>query len=82
LGTPVNDQKAKSYFEKASKHKFGEADFHLGIIYRDGRGVAKNLVLADSFFQMANEKGIYEAKEIIKTLALRESDDINLFEAP
>jgi len=31
---------------------------------------------------MANEKGIYEAKEIIKTLALRESDDINLFEAP
>jgi len=80
LGTYVDDQLANDFFIKAAKHRIPQAEYHLGIIYRDGRGVAKNLAKADQWFQRARQQGVWEADEVLKTLAFKEPDDVYAYQ--
>lgn len=58
--------KAKKYFEKACDLKYGRGCNNLGVLYRDGQGVEKNLTKADQYISKACKLGDQEACEALK----------------
>lgn len=58
--------KAKKYFEKACDLKYGRGCNNLGVLYRDGQGVEKNLTKAAQYVSKACKLGDQEACEALK----------------
>ena len=79
LGIPVDDNKAFDYFDKAANKGIAQAQYHLGIHYRDGRAVNKNITVADYWFNKANANGLFSDKVKNENFALREPVDVHLY---
>ena len=79
LGTPVDNKKAFKYFDKAASQGLSQAEYHLGIHYRDGRGVRKNSDIANYWFRKAKANGLIEINHINQSFAVREPDDVHLY---
>ncbi|WQS73491.1 sel1 repeat family protein [Helicobacter pylori] len=58
--------KARKYFEKACDLNNGRGCNNLGVLYRDGQGVEKNLTKADQYISKACKLGDQEACEVLK----------------
>lgn len=56
-GRTVDYQKAAYWFDKAAKQDHKESLFELGILYRDGLGVKKDVSLAKQYLTKAKNKG-------------------------
>lgn len=50
-GVPIDMKKAIEYFEIAAKYGNAEAAMHLGDLYREGKGVEKDLLKAIAWYQ-------------------------------
>ena len=79
LGTPVDNDKAFEYFDKAASQGIHQAEYHLGIHYRDGRGVTKNNDIANYWFKKAKAKDLKEKDYINDSFAFREPGDVDLY---
>ena len=79
LGTPVDNKKAFEYFDKAATQGLSQAEYHLGIHYRDGRGVRKNSDIANYWFRKAKANGLIETDHLNESFAIREPDDVHLY---
>ncbi|MGL2774302.1 sel1 repeat family protein [Helicobacter pylori] len=60
--------KAKGYFEKACDLNNGGGCNGLGVLYKDGQGVEKNLTKAAYFYIKACKLGDRKACEMLKLL--------------
>ncbi|WQS36161.1 sel1 repeat family protein [Helicobacter pylori] len=58
--------KARKYFERACGLNNGRGCNNLGVLYRDGQGVEKNLTKADQYISKACKLGDQEACEALK----------------
>ncbi|MGL2883788.1 tetratricopeptide repeat protein [Helicobacter pylori] len=58
--------KARKYFERACGLNNGRGCNNLGVLYRDGQGVEKNLTKADQYISKACKLGDQEACEVLK----------------
>nr|WP_276317482.1 sel1 repeat family protein [Helicobacter pylori] len=59
---------AKEYFEKACGLNNGRGCNGLGVLYRDGQGVEKNLTKVAYFYSKACKLGFQKTCEILKEL--------------
>jgi len=55
-------QTAVSWYRKAAKQTYAPAQYRLGTMYDDGRGVAKNHDKAREWYQLAADQGMVEAR--------------------
>ena len=78
-GSLAVNKKAFKYFDKAASQGLSQAEYHLGIHYRDGRGVRKNGDIANYWFRKAKENGLIEINHINQSFAVREPDDVHLY---
>ncbi|GAA7104988.1 sel1 repeat family protein [Helicobacter pylori] len=60
--------KARKYFEKACDLNNGRGCNGLGVLYKDGQGVEKNLTKAAYFYSKACKLGNQKACEVLKEL--------------
>ncbi|GHR14607.1 hypothetical protein VN1248_01020 [Helicobacter pylori] len=60
--------KARKYFEKACDLNNGRGCNGLGVLYKDGQGVEKNLIKAAYFYSKACKLGNQKACEVLKEL--------------
>ncbi|GAA8805581.1 hypothetical protein VN1316_04980 [Helicobacter pylori] len=60
--------KAKGYFEKACDLNNGGGCNGLGVLYKDGQGVEKDLIKAAYFYSKACKLGNQKACEVLKEL--------------
>ncbi len=58
--------KARKYFERACGLNNGRGCNNLGVLYRDGQGVEKNLTKANQYISKACKLGDQEACEALK----------------
>ncbi|WQV82182.1 sel1 repeat family protein [Helicobacter pylori] len=58
--------KARKYFERACGLNNGRGCNNLGVLYRDGQGIEKNLTKAAYFYSKACKLGDQEACEALK----------------
>lgn len=65
-GVSLDYAKAKTAFERSALLGYGESQFELGCLYRDGRGVAANLEEAYVWFAVAKEAGAVQAESAMK----------------
>ena len=61
-------EKAAKWFDKAAIQGNAHAQYELGLLYEQGKGVVKNVKLAQTWFQKSAEQGFKDAIEKIKTL--------------
>ena len=67
------------YFDKAATQGLPQAQYHLGIHYRDGRGVEKNSDIASYWFRKAKANGLIETDHLNESFAIREPNDVHLY---
>ena len=58
-------EKAVEWFRKAAEKGYGEAQYHLGNCYRDGKGVSKDIAKALEWYQKAAEEGYEYALDVL-----------------
>ncbi len=61
-GGEQNDQRAFRYFRLAAKQGLASAQYHIGAMYENGRGVKKNIPLALRWYKLAAERGCGDAQ--------------------
>lgn len=76
-GIPQDMTKAAEYFEAAAKDGNAEAALHLGNLYRDGKGVGKDLLKAIELYQDASEKKWHQTDPDHKRMAEQAKKQIN-----
>ena len=57
LGVEQDYAKARSWYEKAAKQRYGRAEHNLGIMYEAGKGVDKNAAKAAHWFRRGADDG-------------------------
>ena len=62
-----NEPEAVSWYRKAAEQGYPAAEYDLGRMLADGRGVPKNEAEAEAWFRRAAEKGIREAQQRLET---------------
>ena len=67
-GTKANPKKAFACFKKAADMGYYPAYCEVGRLYLEGIGVKKDAALAKKYLEAADEKGVGEAKELLKKL--------------
>ena len=75
----MNNKKAYKYFKKAAYKNIAQAQYHLGILFRDGKGVIQNSKEAKYWFKKSNIRVTDETKNIQNDLALKEPEDVHLY---
>ena len=81
LGTPVDNKKAFEYFNKAAAKELVQAEYHMGIHYRDGRWVEKNNDKAAHWFHKAENSGLIKPQLLSESFSMREPEDVQLYVA-
>ena len=76
---PVDEKKSFEYFTVAAKHNLPQAQYHLGVLYRDGNWVVQDKTKSLYWFDKASHQGLPEADLMIQDLAMREPDDVDLY---
>lgn len=83
---PFKDKtKSDKYYSKAFKTLkqqegvSGVANYHLGIMYKEGLGIEKNPDLAMGHFKNASEKGMPEANYELGLIYQQENEDVEAF---
>ncbi|MBP3612514.1 MAG: sel1 repeat family protein [Rikenellaceae bacterium] len=69
--TATNDAElttAASFYRDAAMAKYHEAEYRLGCLYRDGRGVRRDMQLAEYWFLLAAESDLLAAKQALVDL--------------
>lgn len=61
-GVPQDDGEAVLRFRRAASQGFAPAQGNLGVMYYEGRGVIKDLVLAHMWFNIASANGNERAR--------------------
>jgi len=74
-GVPENDAEAVKWFRKAAEQGYADAQFNLGVMYANGDGVPENYIKAHVWWSMAKTKGNEIAKEYIKVLKTKMTND-------
>ena len=62
--TEKNFMKAKELYEKAANQGHSAAQYYLGVMYYEGRGIEKNIRKAKEWFEKATEQGFPNALAI------------------
>ena len=65
LGIHVDMEKSVYWFKEATIQGHSKAPFNLAILYAKGDKVPKDLILSESYFLLAAERGNKEAKKFI-----------------
>lgn len=73
-GVPRDTQLAVSLYCKAARLGDRDAQYNLGWMYANGRGVVRNDAFAAYFFQAASEQGIDVAQRLLAALGPQQSD--------
>ena len=58
-----------------------QADYHIGIHYRDGRWVMKDNNKANYWFDKVKNSGLIDPELLPENLSIREPDDVQLYVA-
>lgn len=58
VGTPINNEKAAEWYTIASDRGYAPAQINLGIMYRDGRGVERDVEKAKHLFRVVSGQPI------------------------
>lgn len=64
-----DDAQAAYWYRKAAEQGIAEAQFSLGSIYRNGRGVPKDEAEAVRWLRMAAEQGLPEAQVALNAIS-------------
>jgi len=67
-GSLTIEAEAVYWYRKAAEQGYPPAEYDLGRMVADGRGVRKNEAEAEAWFQRAAEKGIREAQTRLEAL--------------
>lgn len=65
---PQDINKGREWLEKAAAQDHARAQYHLGVLYRDGQGVPQDYVKARAWFEKAAAQGDEAAKEALQKL--------------
>ena len=68
-GVPKDYQKALELYCQAARAGFADAQYSMGWMYANGRGVSKNDEIAAQFFQIAAEQGHQQAIELTRNIS-------------
>jgi hypothetical protein len=66
-GSMKNEPEAVYWYRKAAEQGYPAAEYDLGRMLAEGRGVPKNEAEAEAWFRRAAEKGIREAQQRLET---------------
>ncbi len=55
IGVLQNDMEAFKYFQKASKYDLPKAEFFMGLMYEEGRVVAKDFIMAHAWYRLVSQ---------------------------
>ena len=65
---PQDYAEAMKWYRKAAEQDIAEAQYNLGVMYDEGRGVSQNHAEAVKWYQKAAEQGLAEATDVIREL--------------
>ena len=74
-GVPENDAEAVKWYRKAADQGYAQSQLNLGVMYANGAGVPENYIKAHVWWSMAKTKGNEIAKEYIKVLKTKMTND-------
>ena len=75
LGIHIEIEKSVYWYQEATKQGHSKAPFNLAILYAKGGKVPKDLVLSETYFMLAAERGNKEAKEFLDRIYSSEFTD-------
>jgi len=75
LGIHIEIGKSVYWYQEATKQGHSKAPFNLAILYAKGGKVPKDLVLSETYFMLAAERGNKEAKEFLDRIYSSEFND-------
>ena len=68
LGIHIDMEKSVYWYQEATKQGHSKARFNLAILYAKGGTVPKDLILSETYFLLAAERGNKEAKEFLNQI--------------
>ena len=71
IGFEQNDEVARMWLSRAADSGNKYAQANLAVLYRDGRGGAKDLQRARSLAQSAVDQGLPEAEPLLRSLGVK-----------
>lgn len=64
-GVSQDYKSAVAYYQKSARHGNAEAQFSLGVMFRDAQGVPSNEIEATKWFRLASENGHMKSQRIL-----------------
>jgi len=55
-----NMNEAVKYYKLAAEQKYPNAQYQLGLCYKNGTGVSKNKLESVKYFKLAGNQGVYQ----------------------
>ena len=73
FGIHLDIEKSVYWFQEATKQGHSKAPFNMAILYAKGGKVQKDLILSETYFLLASERGNKEAKKFLKSVPTSKS---------